>query len=131
MTVVVIRDGEKVSLNVKVGDLAGNDIVVAQNDQDQPSIGIKISELNPQLRSQLGIDDGVDGIVVVEVLPGSPAENSGLRPGDVIHSLDQQSISSVDTFLGTFNKIADSGSDKVLMHIERDGVKQFTVVDLS
>ena len=131
VTVVVIRNGEKVSLNVKVGDLAGNDIVVAENDQDQPSIGIKISELNPQLRSQLDIDDGVDGIVVVEVLPGSPAENAGLRPGDVIHSLDQQSINSVDNFLGTFNKIAESGSDKVLMHIERDGVKQFTVLDLS
>ncbi len=132
VTVVVIRDGEKVSLDVKVGDMAGNDeIVVAQDDQGQPSIGIKIAELNQELRSQLNIGDDVDGIVVVEVLPGSSAEMAGLRPGDVIHSLDRQSVESVNQFLGNFEKIAESGSDKVLLHIERNGAKSFTVVDLS
>ncbi len=132
VTVVVFRDGETVSLDVKVGDMAGNnEIVVAQDDRDQPSIGIKISELNPELRSQLNIDEDVDGIVVVEVLPGSPAEMAGLRPGDIIHSLDRQSVSSVNQFLGNFEKIAESGSDKVLLHVERNGSKSFTVLDLS
>ncbi|MDE0309681.1 MAG: Do family serine endopeptidase [Acidiferrobacterales bacterium] len=132
VTVVVIRDGEKVALDVKIGDMAGNgEVTVAQDDGDQPSIGIKLSELNPELRAQLDISDGVDGIVVVEVMPGSPAQTAGLRPGDVIHSLDRQTVSSVDQFLGSFEKIAESGSDKVLLHIERNGSKSFTVVDLS
>ncbi len=132
VTVVVFRDGEKVSLDVKVGDMAGNnEIAVAEDKQDQPSIGIKIAELNPELRSQLNIDDDVDGLVVVEVLSGSPAEMAGLRPGDVIHSMDRQSVRSANQFLDSFERIAESGSDKVLLHIERNGAKSFTVVDLS
>ena len=46
-------------------------------------IGVSSQTLTPQIRRQF--DFGAEeGAVVVEVVAGSPAENAGLRPGDVI-----------------------------------------------
>jgi len=47
-------------------------------------IGIALNPLTPALARQLGIDEGVKGVLVGSVNPGSPAEKAGLKQGDVI-----------------------------------------------
>ena len=136
VAVIVLRDGERKSLNVTVGEMAGKVASISPSDGDEmtgddPSMGMAISELNPELRSQLNIDEGIEGIVIVDLKPDSAAELAGLRPGDIIKSLNQQPITSVTEFKQMIKEISDSGSDKVLMHIDRNGSKQFTVVGLS
>ena len=36
------------------------------------------------LARQLGLDEGTKGVLVGDVLPGSPADKAGLKQGDVI-----------------------------------------------
>ena len=50
--------------------------------------------LNPELSSPIGIDEGV---LIVNVVPGSPAEQSGLQPGDVIQKINSQSVRKSET----------------------------------
>lgn len=58
-------------------------------------IGFTGSELEVYER-QFGLDLQSDlGIVVIEVVPGSPAANAGLRPQDVITHIDQEPIESM------------------------------------
>ena len=45
--------------------------------------------LNPELTSPIASDEGV---LVVNIVPGSPAEKSGLQPGDVIQKIDSQLV---------------------------------------
>ena len=52
--------------------------------------------LTAHLRQAIGEDRGV---LVVEVAPGSPAEKAGLRPHDVVISLDDQRIYSPEQFV--------------------------------
>jgi serine protease Do len=47
-------------------------------------VGIQLAPLTPALARQLGLDEGTKGVLVGEVLPGSPAEKAGLKQGDVI-----------------------------------------------
>jgi S1-C subfamily serine protease len=49
--------------------------------------------LPPQARSRIGRKDGVE---VVEVVEGSPAERAGVRAEDLIVELDGQPIERVD-----------------------------------
>jgi S1-C subfamily serine protease len=52
-----------------------------------PYLGIRYQPLNPVISAQLGIDV-TEGVLVGDVLPGSPADQAGLQPGDVITAVD-------------------------------------------
>jgi predicted metalloprotease with PDZ domain len=56
-------------------------------------LGVQARPLTPQLRSQRGIE-AEEGVLVTEVVPGSPAEQAGLRAGDVISRVNNEEINS-------------------------------------
>jgi membrane-associated protease RseP (regulator of RpoE activity) len=45
-----------------------------------------------------------DGLLVVEVLPRSPAERAGLRAGDVLLSVGRKSVSNAGAFRSYFSR---------------------------
>jgi S1-C subfamily serine protease len=47
----------------------------------------------------VGVQDSPDGVLVMEVANGSPADEAGVRVGDVITMIDDTEIDSVDTLL--------------------------------
>jgi serine protease Do len=66
--------------------------IIAEGELSDVYIGIKGVEL-AMYESQLNVDLTAEyGVVVVEVLPGSPAEKAGLASGDVIQKIDDTKI---------------------------------------
>lgn len=59
------------------------------------------------------------GAVVVQVIPGTPAERAGLRQGDVIVAVDGESITSMEDLIATLRK--KHVGDEVTLKIIRDG----------
>lgn len=66
---------------------------------EHPYLGIQMVTLTPELQQQLNTDpnspftlDIDQGVLVVRVMPGSPAAQAGLRPGDVILKIDQEPV---------------------------------------
>jgi S1-C subfamily serine protease len=57
-------------------------------------MGVFLQEVYPGLASQLGVPADTTGAAVVEVAPGSPAEDAGLEAGDVITGIDGSPLSS-------------------------------------
>ncbi len=47
-------------------------------------IGIHLNALTAPLARQLGIDEGTKGVLVEDVVPGSPADKAGLKEGDIV-----------------------------------------------
>ena len=86
-TVTVIRNGQKLQLPVKVGQLpsqrADNVYTAASVQPTRENWGLHLCDLNPQLAAQLRLKFD-QGLVVVGVQPGSRAEATGLHLGDVI-----------------------------------------------
>ena len=61
-------------------------------------LGVSTITLTSDIKDRYGL--GVDkGAVVTEVVPGSPAENTGLSPGDVITKFAGKDITSADDVL--------------------------------
>jgi S1-C subfamily serine protease len=54
-------------------------------------IGVGLESLNDQLGEYFGVEDG-KGALIVEVMPDSPAEKSGLKAGDVIIAVDGDEV---------------------------------------
>jgi Do/DeqQ family serine protease len=60
---------------------------------DRGFIGIQAQDLNPDLAEAFGVKDN-RGAIINSVMPDSPAEKAGLKPGDVITSVNGKSIKS-------------------------------------
>lgn len=68
-----------------------------------PYLGIQMVTLTPDLARQNNRDPNssiilpeVDGILVVQIIPNSPASGSGIRRGDVILEIDSQPIKTAE-----------------------------------
>ena len=61
-------------------------------------IGVNVRDLELYQKSAMNIPlDVTSGIVVAEVIEGSPAETAGIQPNDVITSFDDSTVSSLET----------------------------------
>lgn len=67
---------------------------------------------------EIGIRDG--NLVVIAPLKGTPAERAGLRPGDIILSVDGKSMDGVDVFEAVKDIRGDEGTT-VVLKIFREG----------
>jgi len=61
-------------------------------------IGIKLAPLTAPLARQLGLDASTKGVLVGEVVPGSPADKAGLKQGDVITSFAGEKVNDHSSF---------------------------------
>ncbi len=57
-------------------------------------LGIVIQDITPDLAKGLRLES-LDGALISQVVPGSPAAGAGLEPGDVIHSIDGKEVRRV------------------------------------
>ncbi len=132
-TVAVWRDGKSQDLTVVVG---GNDGEVRQAKADkgeanQPSIGVGLADLTPDIREQLNLPTNAKGVAVASVSPDKPAADAGIQTGDVILSVNSKSVGSAAEVKEAVGAAAKSGRKSVLLQIERDGKKTFVAVPFS
>ncbi|MBK8190813.1 MAG: trypsin-like peptidase domain-containing protein [Vampirovibrionales bacterium] len=66
--------------------------LITSGSIQRPWIGVAMSGLTPELSRSLGLPENTEGVVVAQVIQGSPAEKAGFRSGDVIQRVDGQKI---------------------------------------
>ncbi len=98
--VTVIRDGDRKTVTVTIGDLSEAEIprdtyLVEDNRFLE---GARVADLIPPLRDSLEVPNNVDGVVVAGVESNSPASSTGLRPGDVIVAINGRKIAGLSEF---------------------------------
>jgi serine protease DegQ len=81
-------------------------------------LGIQPSTLTPEVAAQLGTDRQ-SGVVVLDVVEGSPAAAAGLAPGDLLVALDGEPLDTAEDLLGALRR-AEPGQ-AVSLDIVRDG----------
>ena len=88
----VLRDGKSVDVPVTLEELGAGDKneVLSASATDKPRWGVGISDLTSDVRQQLQAPTSLKGAVIQRVQPGSPAEEAGLQPGNVIQSVDRK-----------------------------------------
>jgi serine protease Do len=108
----VQRDGKEKSLDVTLGTRParqpGEGAPGTPVPRERPTafLGVQVvpmEELTPRLKERLGIS-GEQGLVVMEVLPDSPAAKAGLRHGDVITGVNGQEMKSPNQFRSAVTK---------------------------
>ena len=101
--VTVWRDGKEVTLPVMIGELPDDPSKTAA-DQSKPSdearpvelagTGLKIAPIDATARDKYQLDDDQKGVVITDVAADSSAASRGLKPGDVIVEVQQETVNS-------------------------------------
>ena len=83
-----------------------------------PYLGVTLVDLTPSAAEEFGL--AVDsGAIVLEVGPGTPADEAGIRAEDIIVGLDDTQIESSGDLLGVLRDYQPG--DTVQLQIVRDG----------
>jgi serine protease Do len=125
--VTVFRDGKEWIIPVTIGDLAK--ATVAEDrfavKDNRFLAGLTVSEITPTIREILNLDPDMAGIVVLEVTRGTPAESTGIRPGDLILKINDKAIKDLSDFK---KAVAALTSRKMSITIYRNGMIMSTTI---
>ncbi len=127
----VMRDGKTVSVPVTLEsmDTADRDTKVAANNGDKPRWGIGIADLTPEAREQLRAPDDLQGAVIQRVQPGSPSDDAGLQPGQVIVGVNRHETKSASDVQKALSSVP-KGQDAMVL-IWANGGSTFRVLHSS
>jgi serine protease Do len=93
----VLRDGKSTSVPITLeamGNRNGEDNESASASSGKPRWGLGLGDLNSEDRGQANVPSNIQGAMIENVVPGSPADDAGLQPGDVIVSVNRKPVRS-------------------------------------
>ncbi|HTO14060.1 MAG TPA: Do family serine endopeptidase [Candidatus Binatia bacterium] len=91
VAVGVVRDRAPQKLRVRVGEMPTDEPVVATPGPTPEGFGLQVEALSPDSAERLNLPFA-EGLLVVDVANGGPADRAGLRRGDVIREVDRQPV---------------------------------------
>jgi serine protease Do len=122
----VFRDGKTISFTTVVAERKDKpEIALLKNSQSY--FGINVQEITKELAKQLEITQGV-GLIVTEVEEGSPAENVGIQPRDVIIQINKVKVSTLKQYMAEMTKAAEKKN--VILLIKRGNSNFFVGLHL-
>jgi serine protease Do len=137
--VVIIRKGVEQTVQVTLGRLEDGEKLAEETsapagEEDKPVstasvLGMTISELNEETRTQFGISPDVSGVVVTEVAPNSIAAERGVVAGEVITEIAQESVSSPKDAMDRIAALKEQGrKNALLMLASKSGELRFVTI---
>ncbi len=135
--IVVNRKGDVQTLQITLGrrEVAeGEPVPASMGDQPQAApvekdlLGLKVTGLSDDLRSQLNLKKDDQGLVVKDVDEMSEAYTKGMRAGDLITEAGQQKVASVNDLQARISDAKDAGRKSILLLIRRGGDPRFVAL---
>jgi serine protease Do len=93
--VKVVRDKKEITFTIPVGEMKDEEVVASTAEKGE--LGLTVQQVTPQVAESLGLERA-EGVVITAVEPGSPADDAGLRRGDIILEVDRKGVRKVADF---------------------------------
>jgi serine protease Do len=130
--VQVWRDGEKVALTVRLGELEKVDQASLttrgsrRDSGDKPSrvideLGLALSPITPELTEKYKIEAEIKGVVITDVAKESDAAEKRLQPGDIVVEVNQEAVATPADVAAQVEQAREKGRSMVLLLIDKDG----------
>jgi serine protease Do len=96
-TLKIVREKLERIVSVRIGELPEDGDASQQVEARDPELGLRVQRITPEISRRLGLSS-IKGVLVLEVQSGSPAEQVGLEPADVIREVNQKAVNNVKDF---------------------------------
>jgi serine protease Do len=108
--IVVWRNGKEKNLKITIVERPDDDAVVASVPQSGSDawLGLHVDNANSrEARRLFSSSRGQKGVIVLEVEEGSPADEAGIRAGDIITEVYSNSVDDMDEYLQVAEKLKE------------------------
>jgi len=112
--ITVLRDGKEKTVTVEIAKRDDSGPLAQRKSEDSEKLGIRIAEATPETAKRFGHPENEKGVLVVEVEPGSKADEAGVRRGDLVKEVNRKPVTSVTELRSEVEK-----DDKVQLLVKR------------
>ncbi|MDT8376450.1 MAG: DegQ family serine endoprotease [Mariprofundaceae bacterium] len=126
--VEIIRDGKSITIPVVVEAMPEDQVAEGSRQQSSKQAavhGLSLKALTPEVAESLRVRAS-QGVVVQQIMRGSPGFQAGIEPGDVIVKVNGRVVTTPESFDKHAEVLADDVALRVL--IDRHGDQVFTVI---
>ena len=124
---LIMRDGKELTLVIQVGGLDADERPSvagrATPERSNNVLGFITDDADSEMMADLGLSGGV---VVLEVMPDSAADEAGILAGDIITRLGKSAVRNTDDLQATINRL--QAGQSVAVRLIRRGAPFFLAV---
>jgi serine protease Do len=120
----VLREKKEIPINVTVGELKDEE-VIASVPEKQGDFGLTVQNLTPEVAQSLGVERA-QGVVITSVERGSPAEDAGLRRGDVVLEINRKPVRNLSDYRSAVSGLKKG--DSALFLVQRGQTTSFVAL---
>jgi serine protease Do len=124
----VLRNGREMEILVRIGDME-RFLKQAKAQIGDELLGLTVEKVTPDVARNAGLRRPT-GVVVTNVTPNSPAERTGIEPGDIIFQVGNRRILNSSEFNSLVASAAEQGSVMLLLRDGKSGRIGYIVVPL-
>jgi serine protease Do len=124
----VLRDGKRKEFTVTLDKRPDSSALASNGESDaQVELGLSVQTLTRDLAERLDLA-GLSGVVITEVEAGSPADEQGLQPGDLILEVNREPVRNQRQWNEALDKAAEKG--KVLLRVRGENGTRLVLIPL-
>ncbi|MHC4457413.1 MAG: Do family serine endopeptidase [Planctomycetota bacterium] len=127
--IVVLRDGRRKTLTATLGERSSKGQIARGGQETQEKLGLVVQNLTDDLAERLGYE-GLTGVVVTDVEPGSIAQLAGITPGTLIMEVNRKPVKNTKDFNEAMEEAVKGGDVLMLIADRRVSRKYYVILTL-
>jgi serine protease Do len=118
----VIRDKKEMTVKITVKEMPAGKLTSGMVAPQQ-ALGLTVDDITPKWQRAFHLQDKT-GVVVIDIIPGSPADDAGIRPGDIIKEIDRKPVRNAGDYAKMIGQIE---KDRPVLLLVKRGAQTFYI----
>ncbi len=130
----VWRGAARLTLAAEIGQMTDQEVAAAVERKDGlevDALGLTLAAIDERTRARFGLAAQAGGVVIARIDEGKDAARKGLRPGDVITSIDQSAVKAPADVEKAIEDARSADRKAILLLVERQGQPLFVALKLA
>ncbi len=127
VAVKILREGRELDLKITIAEME-TERLASRMSAPEGGLGMAVDDLKPEWQKEFNLKERT-GAVVTDVSPGSPADDAGIKMGDLIREVNRNRIRDGKDYREYMGRT--KGGDPILLLLRRGGQTFYVSIKIS